>query len=677
MYEEKSRGSGRGSRKTQIGGYGWVTRELAAATVRGKTGRHASSGHGTVQETGGKGSCARSVGPRIVTTSSREGVRVVRNPWNVMARLAEVVGGNGTRGGLRCARLGVSGPDLECLNDEDLNEPNIVTRRVNVRSGDSAPRECSGIVVISVFRGRALKARRETFMTTKTSIGKLSRVPEGLFWGAVCLSVERAPGALSEKAAVRDRGVPAHVVCPGKCLREPGPIYFGEGLDEDSLVPEIEESLCRLEDRQLISLEPTEEINVGTEEEPRILKIDTSLDPTQRAQMIDFLTRYQEVFAWSYANMPGLDPSIVKHFLPLDTEKFPPKRQQLRRQRASLLLRIKEEVVKQINAGYLEVCNYSEWVANIVPVEKKDGRVRVCVDYRDLNKASPKDNFPLPHIDILVDNTARHAQFSFMDGFSGYNQIRMAEEDKIKTTFTTMWGTFCYHVMPFGLKNAEVTYQRAMVTLFHDMMHKEVEVYVDDMIAKSKEGEDHLVNLKRLFDRLKEYKLRLNPAKCTFGARSGKLLGFVVSERGIEVDPDKVKAIKELPPPSSVREVRGFLERLNYIARFIANLTDKCQPLFRLLHKNAAIEWDEECQKAFDTIKAYMVQPPVLVSPTPDRPLVLYLTVRRQSLGCMLGQEEESTHTERAIYYLSKKFTDGESNYPKIEKMCCALVWVM
>ncbi|PKI48814.1 hypothetical protein CRG98_030791 [Punica granatum] len=241
------------------------------------------------------------------------------------------------------------------------------------------------------------------------------------------------------------------------------------------------------------------DINVGTEEEPRVLKIGTSLDPTQRVRMINFETKYQEVFAWSYADMLGLDPSIVKHFLPLDTEKFPPKRQQLRRQRASLLLRIKEEVVKQINAGFLE---------------------------------------------------------------------------------------------------------RAMVTLFHDMTHKEVEVYVDDMIAKSKEGEDHLVNLKRLFDRLKEYKLRLNPAKCTFGARSGKLLGFVVNERGIEVDPDKVKAIKELPPPSSVREVRGFLGRLNYIARFIANLTDKCQLLFRLLRKNAAIEWDEECQKAFDTIKA-------------------------------------------------------------------------
>ncbi|PKI56510.1 hypothetical protein CRG98_023148 [Punica granatum] len=113
-----------------------------------------------------------------------------------------------------------------------------------------------------------------------------------------------------------------------------------------------------------------------------------------------------------------------------------------------------------------------------------------------------------------MTNTAPPMAFSFMDGFCGYNQIRMAEEDKIKTMFITMWGTFCYRVMPFGLKNAGTTYQRAMVTLFHDMMHKEIEVYVDDMIAKSKEGEDHLINLKRLLNRLRKYKLRLNPAKC-------------------------------------------------------------------------------------------------------------------------------------------------------------------
>ena len=150
-----------------------------------------------------------------------------------------------------------------------------------------------------------------------------------------------------------------------------------------------------------------------------------------------------------------------------------------------MLLKIKEKVRKQLDAGFLEVSKYLEWVANIVPVPKKDGKVRECMDYRDLNRVSPKDNFLLPHIDILVDNTVKHALFSFMDGFFGYNQIKMAPENMEKTIFVTMWGTFCYRVMLFSLKNAGATYQRTMVTLFHDMMHKEIEVYVDDMIAKS------------------------------------------------------------------------------------------------------------------------------------------------------------------------------------------------
>ena len=142
------------------------------------------------------------------------------------------------------------------------------------------------------------------------------------------------------------------------------------------------------------------------------------------------------------------------------------------------------------------MAKYPQWVANIVPVPKKDGKVRMCVDYRDLNRASPKNNFLLPHIDTLVDNTVKHSLFSFMDEFSGYNQIKMAPEDMEKTTFLTMWGTFCYKVMPFGLKNAGATYQRAMVMLFHDIMHKEIEMYVDDMIAKSQGEDDHMVNLK-------------------------------------------------------------------------------------------------------------------------------------------------------------------------------------
>lgn len=214
---------------------------------------------------------------------------------------------------------------------------------------------------------------------------------------------------------------------------------------------------------------------------------------------------------------------------------------------------------------------------------KNDGKVRMCVDYRDLNRASPKDDFLLPHIDVLVDNTVQFSVFSFMDGFSGYNQIKMAPEDMEKTMFITPWGTFCYKVMPFGLKSTWATYRRAMVTLFHDMIHKEIECYVDDMIVKSHTEEEHLIKLRKLFEILRKLRLRLNPNKSTFGVRSGKLLGFLISERGIEVHPAKIKAIQEMPKPSTESEVCGFLGRLNYIARFISNLTTTCEPMFKLL----------------------------------------------------------------------------------------------
>ncbi|KAG8481593.1 hypothetical protein CXB51_026544 [Gossypium anomalum] len=344
--------------------------------------------------------------------------------------------------------------------------------------------------------------------------------------------------------------------------------------------------------------------------------------------------------------------------------------------RQDIVLKIEDEVKKQFNAGFLQEVKYSEWVANIVPVPKKDEKVQMCVDYRDLNKASPKDNFPLPHIDTLVDNTAGYSLFSFMDGFSGYNQIKMHPEDMDKTTFITLWGTFCYKVMPFGLKNAGATYQRAMVNLFHDMMHKDIEVYVDDMIAKSRTEKKHIEVLRRLFLRLRKFQLKLNPAKCTFGARSGKLLGFIVSEKGIEVDSDKVRAIRELPPPRSQKEVRGFLRRLNYIARFISQLTEKCDPIFRLLRKHNQGTWDEECQNAFEKVKQYLLNAPVLSPPSPDKPLILYLSVFSNSIGCVLGQHDKSGKREKAIYYISKKFTDYEMRYSPIEKLCCALIWI-
>ena len=228
--------------------------------------------------------------------------------------------------------------------------------------------------------------------------------------------------------------------------------------------------------------------------------------------------------------------------------------------------------------------------------------------------------------------------------------------------------------MPFGLKNAGATYQRAATTLFHDMMHRDVEVYVDGMIVKSWNRADHLAALQRFFDRIRQFRLRLNPKKCTYWVTSGKLLGHMVSERGIEVDPDKIKAILDTPAPRIEKEVRGFLGRLMYISRFIARLIDICEPIFRLLRKSQRTVWDDQCQRAFEKIKEYLLSPPVLVPPTPGHPLLLYLSVSDIALGCMLAQLDD-LGKERAIYYLSKRMLEYKTRYIVIERYCLALVW--
>ena len=178
--------------------------------------------------------------------------------------------------------------------------------------------------------------------------------------------------------------------------------------------------------------------------------------------------------------------------------------QKLRRMRTEWLLKIKEEVTKQLKVGFIKPMHQAEWIANVVLVPKNDGKVRVCVDFRDFNKPCPKDEFSLPHIDVLVDNTARSALMSFMDSFSRYNQIKMAPKDMTKTTFTTKWGIYYYTVMSFGLENAGATYQRMATTLLHDM------------IVKSKDRENHTTNLRKFFERIKEYRLRLNPQNAPF-----------------------------------------------------------------------------------------------------------------------------------------------------------------
>ena len=263
-----------------------------------------------------------------------------------------------------------------------------------------------------------------------------------------------------------------------------------------------------------------------------------------------------------------------------------------------------------------------------------------------------------------------------MDGYSGYNQIKLAARNQSKTSFTTPWGTFCYTVMPFGLKNAGATYPRAMAVIFHDQIRKIMDAYVDDILVKSKEGDDHLEALDQVFKRLILYKLRLNPQKCVFGVESGKLLGFLVSKKGIEVDPAKAKAIINMPPPKNLKELRSLQGRMQWIRRFISNLVMRCEPFNHLLRKGVKFEWGPECQQSFDRIKKYLLNPPILKPPELGKPLLLYISVDQVACGGFLAQYKEGSLIEHAIYYVSKTFIDYEKKYSHIEKTCLALVWM-
>ncbi|KAL0294804.1 UNVERIFIED_CONTAM: Transposon Ty3-G Gag-Pol polyprotein [Sesamum radiatum] len=269
--------------------------------------------------------------------------------------------------------------------------------------------------------------------------------------------------------------------------------------------------------------------------------------------------------------MQGVSPEIMVHKLNVHPEARPVKQ----KKRAFGVDRnriIKEEVEKLLKINYIRPVQYPEWLANVVLVPKNNGKWRMCIDFTDLNRACPKDSFPLPRIDAMIDSTSGCELMSFLDAFQGYNQIRLAPEDQEKTSFVTEQGTYCYTVMPFGLKNAGATYQRLVNSMFQKQIGKNMEVYIDDMLVKSQKKEHHINDLTECFEILKKFGMKLNPSKCTFGVRGGKFLGFMVSQRGIEANPEKIEAIINMQPPGTTKEVQKLTGRIAALNRFISSL---------------------------------------------------------------------------------------------------------
>ena len=297
----------------------------------------------------------------------------------------------------------------------------------------------------------------------------------------------------------------------------------------------------------------------------------------------------------------------------------------------------------------------------------------MCIDFTDLNKACPKDSYPLPSIDALVDSASECKMLSFLDVFLGYNQIKMHPRDESKTMFMTETCSYCYKVMPFGLKNTGATYQRLMDRILAPMLGRNVHTYVDDMVVTSQERGRHPHDLEELFATIAKYRLELNPKKCVFGVEAGKFLGFMLTERGIEANPDKCTAIIAMRSPTSVKEVQQLTGWMAALSRFVSAGGEKAHPYFQCLKRNSRFAWTDECEAAFLKLKEYLVTLPVLCKPRAGVPLRLYFAVTEWAISSVLVQEQDQV--QRPIYFVSKALQGPESRYQSLEKAALAVVF--
>jgi len=311
----------------------------------------------------------------------------------------------------------------------------------------------------------------------------------------------------------------------------------------------------------------------------KVFKLGRLLSLEEQDEVAAVISRHLDAVAWTASDMSGIDPNFLCHHLTMDA-KVRLVRQRRRKFNEERCLIVKEETQKLISAGHIREIQYPEWLANLVLVKKANGKWRMCVDFTDLNKACPKDSYPLPNIDALVDSASGCKMLSFLDAFSGYNQIKMHPRDESKMTFKTEKCSYCYKVMPFGLKNAGATYQRLMNKVLAPMLGRNVQAYVDDMVVTSHERGRRPADLEELFATIAKYRLKLNPEKCVFGVEAEKFLGFMLTKRGIEANPDKCASIIAMRSPTSVKEVQQLTGRMATLSRFVSAGGEKGHPYF-------------------------------------------------------------------------------------------------
>jgi hypothetical protein len=271
---------------------------------------------------------------------------------------------------------------------------------------------------------------------------------------------------------------------------------------------------------------------------------------------------------------------------------------------------------------------------------KNTSKIQVCIDFRNLNKTTPKDEYPMPIVDMLINNAPGHLVISFLDGNTSYNQIFMAEEDMSKTAFCCpgLISLFEWVIMTLGLKNAGATYQRSMNIIFHDLLGIILEIYIDDVIVKSDSMDSYLADLRLALERMHRYGLKMNPLKCVFAVSAGKFFRFIIHEHDIEIDPTKIESINKVQPLQCKNDMQKILQKLNYLRWFISNLSGKISTFASILQLKNEVEftWGADQQCAFDDIKKYLSSPPMMKAPMIRIPFRLYITAEDAVIGAVL-----------------------------------------
>ena len=437
------------------------------------------------------------------------------------------------------------------------------------------------------------------------------------------------------------------------------------------------------EPTKTIDVRPSDwkEINLAHEDEkPKIIKTSSQLTDEEVQQYKDLMLEFIDLFAWSYTNLKGMPPEIVQHTIPLflDTK---PIRQLQRRMNPRMQLIVKAELERLLQAGFIKPVEITDWISPMVLVKKKNGKIHVCIDYRALNKQMLKDHFPLPFINIILDEVVGHKLYTFMDGYSGYNQISIAPEDHHKTAFITPWGPFIYVVMPFGLCNALSAFQRVMSFAFSDLLHKSMTIFIDDFSTHSSATKHHHW-VRECLIRCRRTGIAVNPDKLYLAVKKGILLGHIVSQEGTEPDPAKVEAITELKPPTDIKGIQQVFGHIGWYRSRINDYATAALPLTNLLRKESKFEWTPEYQKGFDELKRQLTTYPVLRpldwdQPDWDQPdwEHVYCDASAVVVGSALCQLAKDGGRDHPITFVSKQLINAERNYTTTEREALAMVF--